>query len=32
MMKVVKRDGTLQEFNPNKIVMAISKAFDATDI
>lgn len=29
MMKVVKRDGTLQEFNPNKIVMAISKAFDA---
>ena len=29
MMKVVKRDGTLQEFNPNKIVIAISKAFDA---
>lgn len=28
-MKVVKRDGTLQEFNPNKIVIAISKAFDA---
>ena len=28
-MKVVKRDGTLQEFNPDKIVVAISKAFDA---
>ena len=28
-MKVVKRDGTLQEFNPSKIVIAISKAFDA---
>ena len=28
-MKVVKRDGTLQEFNSDKIVIAISKAFDA---
>ena len=28
-MQVVKRDGTLQEFNPGKIVIAISKAFDA---
>ena len=28
-MQVVKRDGTLQEFDPGKIVIAISKAFDA---
>ena len=28
-MQVVKRDGTLQEFDSNKIVIAISKAFDA---
>ena len=28
-MKVVKRDGSLQEFNSNKIVEAISKAFNA---
>ena len=28
-MQVVKRDGSLQEFNSNKIVEAISKAFDA---
>lgn len=28
-MQVVKRDGTLQEFDNNKIVIAITKAFDA---
>ena len=28
-MQVIKRDGTLQEFDPGKIVVAISKAFDA---
>ena len=28
-MQVIKRDGTLQEFDPNKIKVAISKAFDA---
>ena len=28
-MQVVKRDGTLQEFDSNKIKVAISKAFDA---
>ena len=28
-MQVVKRDGTLQDFNPNKIRVAILKAFDS---
>ena len=28
-MQVVKRDGTLQDFNPNKIRLAILKAFDS---
>jgi ribonucleoside-triphosphate reductase len=28
-MQVVKRDGTLQDFNPNKIKSAILKAFDS---
>ena len=28
-MQVVKRDGSLQEFDAGKIVSAISKAFDA---
>ena len=28
-MQVIKRDGTLQEFDPNKIKIAILKAFDA---
>lgn len=28
-MQVVKRDGSLQEFDSNKIVEAISKAFNA---
>ena len=28
-MKVVKRDGSLQEFDNGKIVSALSKAFDA---
>ena len=28
-MQVVKRDGTLQDFNPNKIKLAILKAFDS---
>ena len=28
-MQVVKRDGTLQDFNPNKIKSAILKAFNS---
>lgn len=28
-MQVVKRNGTYQEFDPNKIIQAITKAFDA---
>ena len=28
-MKVIKRNGTYQEFDPNKIIQAITKAFDA---
>lgn len=28
-MKVIKRNGTTQEFDPNKIIQAITKAFDA---
>ena len=28
-MQVVKRDGTLQDFDPNKIKVAILKAFDS---
>lgn len=28
-MQVIKRDGTLQEFNPTKIKIAIQKAFDS---
>ena len=28
-MKVIKRNGTCQEFDPNKIIQAITKAFDA---
>lgn len=28
-MRVIKRDGTLQDFNPNKIRIAILKAFDS---
>ena len=30
-MKVIKRDGTIQEFNLNKIKQAISKAFYASE-
>ena len=30
MFKVVKRDGNIVEFDLNKIVMVITKAFDAT--
>ena len=31
MYKVIKRDGTIKDFDIKKIVVAISKAFDAVN-